>query len=319
MKKKLFTTMFALVMSISIATAMVGCDNGEHTHTYSEWTTVTEATCTTDGQRTRSCSCGETETETISATGHAYASEWTTDDTHHWKSATCEHTTEVSEKAEHNWGADDKCTVCQKEKPTAEPIYTITEEEWVAYFSAISEGMNYYCEQTVTGSNLSIDMIVSKYGNVLYQKQTVGTQSMEMYISFDDDTLSHTTYTYDTNNGWTSGATNEVDSNVYASRKQSYYLSTALFPYAFSTQQGGDKLSITELYSAFEFNEGAYTATLYANDSSETSFVYALTFENGKVVAYEILAGTQTLIGNISYDDFELVIPEEALNSGSQN
>ena len=35
---------------------------------------------------------------------HTFASEWTSDETNHWQTATCEHTTEVSGKAEHTFG-----------------------------------------------------------------------------------------------------------------------------------------------------------------------------------------------------------------------
>ena len=35
---------------------------------------------------------------------HIFATEWTKDETHHWHAATCEHTSEVSEKAEHTFG-----------------------------------------------------------------------------------------------------------------------------------------------------------------------------------------------------------------------
>ena len=35
---------------------------------------------------------------------HTFAEEWTKDGTYHWYAATCEHTTEVSEKAEHTFG-----------------------------------------------------------------------------------------------------------------------------------------------------------------------------------------------------------------------
>ena len=57
-------------------------DNGDGTHTctkcgateahsYGEWTTVTEATCTTAGQKQHTCAvCGHVETEVIPATGH---------------------------------------------------------------------------------------------------------------------------------------------------------------------------------------------------------------------------------------------------------
>ena len=48
-----------------------------HTHSYGEWYTVTEATCTTDGEKRRDCACGRSETESIPATGHTFG-EWYT-------------------------------------------------------------------------------------------------------------------------------------------------------------------------------------------------------------------------------------------------
>ena len=45
-------------------------------HSWSDWTTVTEPDCETDGQKTRTCTlCGEVENETIDALGHSW-SEW---------------------------------------------------------------------------------------------------------------------------------------------------------------------------------------------------------------------------------------------------
>ena len=35
---------------------------------------------------------------------HTFAEEWSSDKTNHWHAATCEHTTEVSGKAEHTFG-----------------------------------------------------------------------------------------------------------------------------------------------------------------------------------------------------------------------
>ena len=49
------------------------CDRDHVTaaHTYGEWTTVKEATCTTAGQKQRTCTeCGHVETQEIPATGH---------------------------------------------------------------------------------------------------------------------------------------------------------------------------------------------------------------------------------------------------------
>lgn len=42
----------------------------EHVHNFGDWTVVTAADCTQDGQRERRCLCGEKETETITALGH---------------------------------------------------------------------------------------------------------------------------------------------------------------------------------------------------------------------------------------------------------
>ncbi len=84
MKKKLLTIMLVLTMMASLATMIVGCANGGNEHT------------------------------------HTYATEWTTDDTYHWHIATCEHISEISEKAEHTYGEDNRCTVCQNEKPADE-------------------------------------------------------------------------------------------------------------------------------------------------------------------------------------------------------
>ena len=65
---------------------------------------------------------------------HTFSEDWTTDETYHWHAATCEHTDEVSEKAEHSFGEwtvttaatedvkgsrEKSCTVCG---------YKVTEE-----------------------------------------------------------------------------------------------------------------------------------------------------------------------------------------------
>ena len=49
--------------------------------------------------------CGYKATEAIEklAHTHKFATDWTKDETHHWHAATCEHTTEVSDKTEHTY------------------------------------------------------------------------------------------------------------------------------------------------------------------------------------------------------------------------
>ncbi len=41
-----------------------------HIHTFGEWITIKDATCTVKGEQERSCSCGEKETQSIDAIGH---------------------------------------------------------------------------------------------------------------------------------------------------------------------------------------------------------------------------------------------------------
>ena len=81
--------------------------DGKVAHTFGNWTTTKAATEEAEGSRERSCTvCGYTATEAIEklAHTHKFATNWTKDETHHWHAATCGHTTEVSEKAEHTFG-----------------------------------------------------------------------------------------------------------------------------------------------------------------------------------------------------------------------
>ena len=82
-----------------------------------------QPTCTTAGEKTFTCTvCSATRTETVSATGHSWSSEWTSDTTHHWReceNANCD-VTENSAKdgyAEHSGGTANctqqaVCTIC---------------------------------------------------------------------------------------------------------------------------------------------------------------------------------------------------------------
>ena len=105
-------------------------------HTWDSGTVTTAATCTEAGLTTYACTvCAATRTEPISATGHTFAEEWSSDNTHHWHEASCEHTGEKDGYAEHSWNAGEvttpvtcetagvatyTCTVCDAEKE--EPI-----------------------------------------------------------------------------------------------------------------------------------------------------------------------------------------------------
>ena len=47
-------------------------ESTEHVHSFGEWMTAKEATCTEAGTREATCACGEKKTETIPATGHNF-------------------------------------------------------------------------------------------------------------------------------------------------------------------------------------------------------------------------------------------------------
>ena len=79
--------------------------SGKAEHTF-EWEITQNPTETEKGERTGTCTvCEYKATEVIEklAHTHKFATDWTSNATHHWYAATCEHTTEVSAKAEHTY------------------------------------------------------------------------------------------------------------------------------------------------------------------------------------------------------------------------
>lgn len=87
---------------------------------------TTPATCTENGSIVYTATAvfgDETITDTkslsIRATGHTYSEEWSSDGSYHWHAAICEHTDEISDKAEHTFVSDGNggyvCSVCSYE------------------------------------------------------------------------------------------------------------------------------------------------------------------------------------------------------------
>ena len=96
------------------------------------------ATCTTSGlTQGKHCSvCGETlvKQSVIPATGHSFSTAWEQNDTHHWHKSTCGHSSEISGKAEHNFGGDLFCDTCLFEK----------EEDKITFKTLQVSGTNVY-------------------------------------------------------------------------------------------------------------------------------------------------------------------------------
>lgn len=96
-------------------------------HTFGEWQVTKEATGEVEGSKERSCTvCGYKVIEKIAHT-HKFATDWTSDETHHWKVATCEHSETVTDFGDHSFNdwntkiqpnigiegsSERKCTIC---------------------------------------------------------------------------------------------------------------------------------------------------------------------------------------------------------------
>ena len=73
--KKLSLMIIFAVLCLAI---LAGCKNnqnppdGSHKHSFGEWKTVKQASCTEEGQKERTCACGEKETVTVPMTTHNF-------------------------------------------------------------------------------------------------------------------------------------------------------------------------------------------------------------------------------------------------------
>lgn len=108
-----------------------------HEHTYSgEWSNSAThhwhaATCEHTAEvgdkaehtmQNGSCSvCGYKAVMPPAEHEHTYSSEWSNSATHHWHAATCEHTAEVSDNAEHTM-ENGSCSVCGYKTDDTEPV-----------------------------------------------------------------------------------------------------------------------------------------------------------------------------------------------------
>ena len=123
--KRLLTTSVCLLMLVCSLFSFSACGGNDHTHNYSnEWSkdgsyhwqacsgceetrnkaehdwnsgvVTLQPTNTSEGARTYTCNtCGQTRVESIpvlDAHEHTFSESWSSNETHHWYAATCEHT-----------------------------------------------------------------------------------------------------------------------------------------------------------------------------------------------------------------------------------
>ena len=149
--------------------------SGKAEHTFGDWTVTTEATEEAEGSRERSCTvCGYTATEVIAKLEHkhTYSEDWTKDATHHWHAATCEHTTEVSDKAEHSFGE-----YVSNNDATTEADGTKTRECSVCGYgeTVVDEGSKIIVPEMVLveGDTVTGAKNTNNYGGVFIEGRTV--------------------------------------------------------------------------------------------------------------------------------------------------
>ena len=80
-------------------------------HAWNEGAVTTSPTCTTPGEKTYTCgTCNAKKTEEIQVTGHAWDTEWSKDNDHHWHECNNANCDAVKDKAEHRWNEGEVTT-----------------------------------------------------------------------------------------------------------------------------------------------------------------------------------------------------------------
>lgn len=155
---------------------------------------------------------------------HSFAKDWTTSETEHWHVASCEHNTEVSDKANHvDADKDGDCDVCAYEIGTKGYV-----NEAVA--KAVAKA------STINGAKIAIDSDAD-YSAIEYYDYVIGENAVKLTVSsvaFDDDKSSHAyddVYIYSDFDGEAFGAvetaTQDGENTTYTySRIPSAYVQT---------------------------------------------------------------------------------------------
>ncbi len=254
---------------------------------------------------------------------HTFSTDWTMDETHHWHVATCEHILEVSDKAEHNWGADNKCTDCGYENVTVNAWEKMTAEEWAAAFensfNAECYSIAFSTEQSYGGQTQTVNSLRKKCGNVYYEKRFFGDESApvylrEYYYSFNDATHSIDEYIYNEAEEAFEKTIRTFDSvEEYNERKAKTLNFVSDELYTNGTASG----KLGALYSLVEFNEenGEYSLSNLKIDSPEETerndFIF--TFQDGKIASFSyVMTGEYNVnlpLTSVSYESIELLLP----------
>lgn len=292
--KKLVSLLLAVCMCFSVGVMLTAC-NEEHTHTLTKVEAVA-ATCETAGSSEYyTCDCGKyfgnadgtteiaKDSWVISATGHSFSDEWTFNDTHHWKEATCEHTTEKSEYAEHSL-TNNECA-CGYVATT----HTVEESEWNDLF--VGEALN----------NVTFNMIRKIY-------QTSATEPLQTLNAFTKTTENAFYQVYDeigVNRPNEEYLTHEDDKWYNLTKSGDVWIgkeiaSSSISDYTFSGMQG---VYFVNKKSAFTYDEEnkCYVAENFEVDTSNVLDVVKIYVENGKLIKMEFTMSWGTITMSVQH------------------
>lgn len=122
---------FTCLICSKTRTEFIPALGDSHAHEYNQQVATDNylkdaATCAKKAVYYYSCTCGVSGTATFEYgdfADHEYSNTWAYNDTHHWHTATCEHTTEQKNYGEHIW---DSGVVTTEPTPTSTGVKTFT-------------------------------------------------------------------------------------------------------------------------------------------------------------------------------------------------
>ena len=161
-----------------------------------------------------------------SAHEHTFSSDWSKDATYHWHAATCEHTDQVSGKAEHTWNSGEvttpatettegvktyTCTVCGQTKTEVLPIITIIDQA-----TMINNVKNMKKYKVVNDMHLSVEMS----GNTVVQEEHVTYEVDDPNFIYDEEQSTTNVYSL---TAYCASQSVDVDTFIESVKDSDYY------------------------------------------------------------------------------------------------
>ena len=247
----------------------------------------------------------------LASCGHEceWAADWSKDATHHWKACTDTDCTEVSEKAEHTWGAGVEtafgatqytCSVCQQTKVDKKAT-TVADDKWD---DAFKFGTNFVASMKMTHPTEGAEaMSLSREGGKLAMT--------EVYTDSQGDSDEYTSYAYvDGSTVYMFYDNGEGDQHDWQ-RRVYPYMTGEDFIAQVEQQMVSDEFRVRSLYTYSEATN-LYTAAS-VTIGGDTCTNVSLGFIDGKLVKFSYSyvddGATITVEASITYGGATVTLP----------